>query len=68
MPLLHCNKCHHEWEAIVSGEKCDWCGGDSYILASSTPFERFASTLIANMKDIPPEFAKLAEEHFWDLI
>jgi hypothetical protein len=40
MPLLHCTKCHHEWEG-QSLEKCDWCGADSYILAEQTDLEKF---------------------------
>lgn len=33
MFLLHCMKCHHEWESCESFEECDWCGAGSYILA-----------------------------------
>jgi len=39
VPLLHCKKCHHEWEGRENS-KCDWCGGNSYILEEVTPFER----------------------------
>lgn len=40
MPLLHCNECHHEWEATSKGEKCDWCGADSYVLEEKTALEK----------------------------
>jgi hypothetical protein len=40
MPLLHCKKCHHEWEG-ESDSKCDWCGADGYILTEQTDLERF---------------------------
>jgi len=41
MPILHCEHCHHEWETMKEKEKCDWCGGDSYILDLETPLSRF---------------------------
>ena len=41
MPLLHCKKCHHEWETIKEKEKCDWCGGVSYILEKETQLSKF---------------------------
>ena len=28
----------------------------------------FEENLLSNQKDIPPEFAKLINEHFWDLV
>lgn len=42
MPLLHCSKCHHEWESSDSTLKqsiCDWCGAIGYVLAKKTPLE-----------------------------
>ena len=38
MPLLHCNKCHHEWEGNPIS-KCDWCNNDGYILEEKTVIE-----------------------------
>jgi tRNA G26 N,N-dimethylase Trm1 len=49
MPLVHCNKCHHEWECATNSEsdrKCDWCGGDSYILTDDTPLSNMMKTNI----------------------
>ena len=44
MPLLHCDSCHHEWEAATAREgedpKCDWCGSKSYVLEETTPLKR----------------------------
>jgi len=40
--LLHCKKCHHEWECIgIDDRICNWCGGGSNILESETPLEKF---------------------------
>lgn len=44
MPLLHCYGCHHEWEG-TNKSKCDWCGGDSYVLEEVTPFELFVESI-----------------------
>ena len=41
MPYLHCKNCHHEWESAEKGTKCDWCGGDSYVLEEETPLSKF---------------------------
>jgi hypothetical protein len=38
MPLLHCKKCHHEWEGEFHS-KCDWFGAESYILEELTDLE-----------------------------
>jgi len=38
MPLLHCEKCHHEWEGRKNS-KCKWCNNNSYILEEKTPLE-----------------------------
>jgi len=41
MPLLHCSKCHHEWESASElNGACDWCGALGYVLAKTTPLER----------------------------
>ena len=32
MFLLHCQKCHHEWESSKKEGTCDWCGAGSYLL------------------------------------
>lgn len=45
MSLLHCKKCHHEWEG-EENSKCDWCGSDSFILVKTTPLEIFISKLL----------------------
>jgi hypothetical protein len=40
MPLLHCSKCHHEWESASFNESCDWCGAVSYVLTEKNPLEK----------------------------
>lgn len=30
--------------------------------------QQFASRLLSNLKDIDPAFARIAKEHFWDMI
>jgi len=30
--------------------------------------QEFISNLVENMKDIEPEYAKLANKHFWELL
>ena len=35
MPLLHCKKCHHEWEGRANS-KCDWCAAEGRILKLAT--------------------------------
>jgi hypothetical protein len=48
MPLLHCVKCHHEWEAAeIKGLEpvCDWCGAHAYVLEKDTPLERMLSEI-----------------------
>jgi len=30
--------------------------------------QQFASRMLSNLKDMDPAFAKIAKEHFWDLI
>lgn len=38
MPLLHCDKCEHEWEGNANS-KCDWCGSGGFILDYETSME-----------------------------
>lgn len=47
MPLFHCAKCHHEWEAIVEKDNptCDWCGAHGYILEEETPLEKMCAEI-----------------------
>lgn len=47
MPLYHCKDCHHEWEEIKRWRmpKCEWCGGDSYVLEEETPLEKMCNDL-----------------------
>lgn len=43
MPLMHCAKCHHEFEHIGDPKdaKCDWCDSDStFVLEEKTGLER----------------------------
>ena len=40
--ILHCTKCHHEWETFDNDkEKCDWCGAESYVLTTKKPYDLF---------------------------
>lgn len=48
MPLLHCTKCHHEYEGQKT-TKCDWCGAKGHVLEEKTPIERW----IEDMHDNP---------------
>lgn len=45
MPLLHCKKCHHEWEDSFVDSKCSWCSGESYMLEKETAFEKACKKL-----------------------
>jgi len=45
MSLLHCKKCHHEWEG-EENSKCDWCGEDSFVLVETTSLELSISKLL----------------------
>jgi hypothetical protein len=38
MPVIHCKKCHHEWEGKFHS-KCDWCGAESYVLEEQSDLE-----------------------------
>ena len=48
MPLLHCKKCHHEWETIKKKERCSWCGGKSYVLTKYTSMQIMLKTQLAS--------------------
>ena len=48
MLLLHCKKCHHEWEGDAD-DRCDWCGAGNIVLQEQTDFEHFLRTY--NFKD-----------------
>ncbi len=50
MPLLHCSKCHHEWEACFTEEGpnqtfCDWCSAEGYIIQDKTPLEEMCAEI-----------------------
>lgn len=61
MPLMHCKKCHHEFEHYGSEKAtCDWCGGDAYVLGS-TDLEKWSEKLKAHVNN--PQFN---EEDFID--
>ena len=54
MPLMHCRKCHHEWEGQKLS-KCDWCGAESVVLKAQTELEAMTQSdwwkdFIANLK------------------
>ena len=52
---VHCNECQHEWECTdEDGRKCDWCGGESYILEDETPLEKMLSIndVLVNLKKL----------------
>jgi hypothetical protein len=53
MPLFHCSKCHHEWEAVSKKSKCDWCGAEGVIIESSTPLERMLKYKLEEKPDVP---------------
>ncbi len=38
MPVLHCLKCHHEWEGRATSV-CDWCGAGARILREHSDLE-----------------------------
>lgn len=50
MPYLHCNNCHHEYEAADENELCDWCGSTGYILEETTPLEKMIKKIYENLK------------------
>lgn len=67
MPLLHCKKCHHEWEGNKDSI-CDWCGGGSFILEEETPLERFCRVFFESQEDLKPEYKEVINKHFRELI
>ncbi len=46
MPLLHCSKCHHEWESVKESDTCSWCKSPSILIEKVTPFEKFVKALL----------------------
>lgn len=50
MPLLHCNRCHHEWEGKENSE-CDWCGGTPLVLEEETHFEKAIRIMIEKVRE-----------------
>lgn len=58
MPLLHCTKCHHEWEGSKVST-CEWCadGTPGRIIAEDTPSERLFGQ---NIKDA----IKITKDYF----
>ena len=50
MPLIHCNKCHHEWEGAAQG-RCGWCNSDGYILEEKASLERWAEAQFPKRKE-----------------
>lgn len=54
MPLVHCERCHHEWETGVEypQPKCDWCKAEGYILEEKTHFENFMEQFKMNLSEI----------------
>ena len=63
MPLLKCRDCMHEWEGKINSI-CDWCGGNSRVLAHETHMEKWAKNFIEKQEDFPPKYAKLINKHF----
>jgi len=45
MPYLHCNECHHEYEASEKEDLCDWCGSTGHILEEKTPLEKMCKDI-----------------------
>lgn len=54
MPLLHCNKCQHEWEGLEKS-KCSWCKSNGYVLQEETDFEKFVERIYDFMTNIKKE-------------
>ena len=52
MYLLHCKKCHHEWESVEDEGICDWCGAGSYPLAEhSFDILKIFKSIVQILKD-----------------
>jgi len=56
MPLMHCSKCHHEWESADKESCCDWCGSPGKVLEDKTPMEK------VNWGEMIERFKTLSEE------
>ena len=56
MPLMHCSKCHHEWESIDKESLCDWCGAPGKVLEDKTVMEK------VDWGQLVERFNKLTEE------
>ncbi len=55
---VHCNSCHHEWECTdEDGRKCDWCGGESYILEDETPLENIEIDVLTSLAKLNNPYA-----------
>ncbi len=54
MPLLHCNKCHHELEGNKD-TKCDWCGSKTYILEDKTALESMLDDIDEILEELRKE-------------
>lgn len=48
--LLHCTRCHHEWEGTEGG-RCDWCDSDSRVIERTTPLGRMIRAMFGG-KDV----------------
>lgn len=44
MPILHCSKCHHEWEGRYKST-CDWCGAEARVLKDKSELEQMIEKL-----------------------
>lgn len=53
MPLFHCSRCHHEWEAVGTKSVCNWCDAEGVIIESSTPLERMLKHKMEELTDVP---------------
>lgn len=51
MPLMHCTKCHHEWESLSKDSHCDWCGAESYKLKEKTELEKLSENSMDIIKE-----------------
>ncbi len=58
MPLLHCQSCQHEFEAINKEVLCDWCGGKAYVLQAVTSFEAWVQSRVKGLRKEKPKRIK----------